>query len=163
RFNALFREHYRFPPSHVRFSHRGGPATDAIRLTLSYRPPLAWREMLHFLAGRATAGVECIPGERYTRPLAVGGARRCFCPQPLRTRTGLAVESATSLTPELPAVLARLRRLFDLAARPDVIDSHLARDKRLAPWIRRVPGLRVPGAFDGFELSIRAILGQRVS
>jgi AraC family transcriptional regulator of adaptative response / DNA-3-methyladenine glycosylase II len=65
--------------------------------------------------------------------------------------------------PVLPELLSRLRHAFDLSARPDVIASHLSGDTRLARSIRRFPGLRVAGAFDGFELAIRAILGQRVS
>src|SRR5262249_26886953 len=111
RFNALFREHYRFRPSHVRRSHRGGPGTDAMRLTLSYRPPLAWRQMLRFLAGRATAGVERIRGERYARTVSVGDARGWLCVEQIPNRNALAVELATSLIVELPAVLARLRQL----------------------------------------------------
>ncbi len=75
----------------------------------------------------------------------------------------LSVEIAASLTSVLQSVLAKLRDLFDLHARPDVIDSHLAESKRLAPLVRKRPGLRVLGAFDGFELAWRAILGQQVS
>ena len=65
--------------------------------------------------------------------------------------------------PALPEVLARLKNLFDLSARPDVIAAHLSVDSRLARVVARCPGLRVPGAFDGFELAVRAILGQRIS
>src|SRR5262249_16161023 len=75
----------------------------------------------------------------------------------------LAVALSTSLAPMLPGILARLKNLFDLSARPDVIDAHLSGDRRLAKSVRRLPGLRVPGAFDGFELAVRAILGQRVA
>jgi AraC family transcriptional regulator of adaptative response / DNA-3-methyladenine glycosylase II len=163
RFNALFREHYGFPPTHVRRSSRAVDHGDCLRLTLAYRPPLAWREMLRFLAGRATAGVECVTGESYSRTVAVGKSRGWLRVEPIPDRNALAVELSTSLTPVLPAVLARLRNLFDLSARPDVIDAHLSSDKRLARAVRRVPGLRVPGAFDGFELAVRAILGQRIS
>jgi AraC family transcriptional regulator, regulatory protein of adaptative response / DNA-3-methyladenine glycosylase II len=63
----------------------------------------------------------------------------------------------------LPALLSRVRALFDLNARPDMISKHLARDARLAPAVKRNPGLRVPGAFNGFELGLRAILGQQVT
>jgi AraC family transcriptional regulator of adaptative response / DNA-3-methyladenine glycosylase II len=63
----------------------------------------------------------------------------------------------------LAAILVRLRNLFDLAARPDIIAGHLAHDRRLAASLARSPGLRVPGAFDSFELGVRAILGQQVS
>jgi len=163
RFNALFRRHYGFPPSHVRRFRRGRPSTDSLHLTLMYRPPLAWREMLRFLAGRATAGIECVSNESYARTVAIGDARGWLRVEPIPGRNALGVELSTALTPQLPAVLARLRQFFDLSTRPDVIDGQLASDKRLAECIRRIPGLRVPGAFDGFELAVRAILGQRIS
>jgi AraC family transcriptional regulator of adaptative response / DNA-3-methyladenine glycosylase II len=83
--------------------------------------------------------------------------------EPLPGRNALVVELATSLVPALPAILSRLRQLFDLDARPDVIACHLQGDARLASLVARCPGLRVPGAFDAFELVVRAILGQRVS
>lgn len=63
----------------------------------------------------------------------------------------------------LAVIVNRLRRVFDLTADPSAIDAHLAGDPRLAPLITARPGLRVPGAWDGFELGIRAILGQQIS
>jgi AraC family transcriptional regulator of adaptative response / DNA-3-methyladenine glycosylase II len=78
-------------------------------------------------------------------------------------RRALRVELAPALTPVLPALLGRLRHLFDLSARPDVIAAHLGRDPLLSDAVARAPGLRVPGAFDGFELALRAILGQQIS
>ena len=83
--------------------------------------------------------------------------------EPIAGRNALAVEIATSLMPALPEIMSRLKNLFDLSARPDVIASHLSADERLRGVARRCAGLRVPGAFDGFELAVRAILGQRVS
>jgi AraC family transcriptional regulator of adaptative response / DNA-3-methyladenine glycosylase II len=73
------------------------------------------------------------------------------------------VEFAHSLTPVLPALLHRLRGLFDLNARPDVVRRHLRRDVLLGPLIKANPGLRVPGAFNGFEMGLRAVLGQQVT
>ncbi len=119
--------------------------------------------MLRFLAGRATAEVESIAGDSYLRTVAVGIARGWLRVEPVRGKHALSVELSTSLIGVLPAVLARLRHMFDLAARPDVIGSHLAADPRLAQSVERTPGLRVPGAFCGFELAVRAILGQQVS
>jgi AraC family transcriptional regulator of adaptative response / DNA-3-methyladenine glycosylase II len=83
--------------------------------------------------------------------------------QQIAEKNQLAVEISPSLAPVLPQVLARLRSLFDVDARPDVIAAHLAVDPRLAPSVRREPGLRVPGCFDAFELAWRAVLGQQVS
>lgn len=163
RFNALFRQHYGLVPSRVRSSRRTATGGDHVRLTLPYRPPFAWPEMLRFLEGRATAGVESIDGDAYLRTIAVGDVRGWLRVEPLTGKHALSVALATSLTAILPAVLARLRHVFDLAARPDVIGAHLATDPRLATLVARTPGLRVPGAFCGFELAVRAILGQQVS
>jgi AraC family transcriptional regulator of adaptative response / DNA-3-methyladenine glycosylase II len=75
----------------------------------------------------------------------------------------LLVEFTHSLTPGLPALLGRLRNLFDLSARPDLIVKHLMQDKVLKKGVRKNPGLRVPGAFDSFEMAVRAILGQQIT
>jgi AraC family transcriptional regulator of adaptative response / DNA-3-methyladenine glycosylase II len=163
RFNALFRSHYRLTPTAMR---RVSPATDAgdcVRLTLAYRPPLAWKPLLRFLAGRATEGVEFVSEGAYSRTAAVGRHRGWIKVMPQAGRNALAVELATSLMPALPDVLVRLKSLFDLSARPDVIAAHLSADSRFSRLSACCPGLRVPGAFDGFELAVRAILGQRVS
>jgi AraC family transcriptional regulator of adaptative response / DNA-3-methyladenine glycosylase II len=163
RFNALFQSHYRITPSRMRRAARPAATNDSIRLTLAYRPPLAWRSLLRFLAGRATAGAEVVRDNAYLRTAAIGAHRGWIKVEPMGNKPALAVELATSLLPALPEVLARLKNLFDLSARPDVIADQLSTDYRLAGVIGRYPGLRVPGAFDGFELAIRAILGQRVS
>ena len=78
-------------------------------------------------------------------------------------RHALELEFTHSLTPALPVLLGRIRALLDLDARPDLIARHLSRDVRLAAAVKANPGLRVPGAFNGFELGVRAILGQQVT
>jgi AraC family transcriptional regulator, regulatory protein of adaptative response / DNA-3-methyladenine glycosylase II len=163
RFNALFRSHYRLTPTGMRRSPRRAPGPDSLRLTLAYRPPLAWDALLAFLAGRTTAGVERVEARAYLRTAAVGHHRGWLKVEPIPDRDALAVELAMGLVPALPEVLSRLKHLFDLSARPDVITGHLRQDARFAMAVDRLPGLRVPGAFDGFELAARAILGQRVS
>jgi AraC family transcriptional regulator, regulatory protein of adaptative response / DNA-3-methyladenine glycosylase II len=162
RFNALFRSHYRLTPTRMRRATTKN-AGDCVRLTLAYRPPLAWSELMRFLKGRATQGVEEVEGNAYTRTAVVGDHQGWLKVRPNAGRNTLCIEVATSLVPALPEVLARVKSLFDLNARPDVIASHLADDARLGCVAATCPGLRVPGAFDGFELAVRAILGQRVS
>ncbi|HKD38262.1 MAG TPA: DNA-3-methyladenine glycosylase, partial [Pirellulales bacterium] len=125
--------------------------------------PLDWEAMLQFLKRRAIPGVECVTDISYYRTVGIGEHRGWLSVAPVADRNLLAVDLSTTLTPVLPAILVRLRNLFDLSARPDIIASHLALDSRLAPSLRRHPGLRVPGAFDSFELGMRAILGQQVS
>jgi AraC family transcriptional regulator of adaptative response / DNA-3-methyladenine glycosylase II len=80
-----------------------------------------------------------------------------------KEKHALLLEFTHSLAPVLPALLNRVRDLFDLTARPEIISTHLARDKVLGPSVAANPGLRVPGAFNGFELGLRAILGQQVT
>jgi AraC family transcriptional regulator of adaptative response / DNA-3-methyladenine glycosylase II len=163
RFNALFRSHYRLTPSTLRRSKTNTIASDCLRLTLAYRPPLDWLALLQFLSARAIPGVECVTAGVYHRTVAIGEHRGWLSVSPVAGRNLLTVELSTALAPVLPSLLARLRNLFDLDARPDVIASHLARDPLLARSIKSQPGLRVPGAFDSFELGLRAILGQQVS
>jgi AraC family transcriptional regulator, regulatory protein of adaptative response / DNA-3-methyladenine glycosylase II len=163
RFNALFRSHYGLTPTRVRRAAPAALSRDCLRLTLAYRPPFAWRPLLRFLASRATAGVEAVADNSYLRTVHAAGRSGWLTVKPVPGRNALAVELAASLTQALPLVLGRLRDLFDLNARPDVIAAHLSADPRLAPLVARRPGLRAPGAFDGFELAVRAVLGQRIS
>lgn len=163
RFNALFQSHYRLTPSTLRRSSSNETATDSLRLTLAYRPPLDWGALLRFLAARAIPGVECVADNTYHRTISIGEHRGWLSVSPVANRNLLAVDLATALAPALQPILARLRNLFDLDARPDIITGQLALDPLLAASVKRRPGLRVPGAFDSFELGLRAILGQQVS
>jgi AraC family transcriptional regulator, regulatory protein of adaptative response / DNA-3-methyladenine glycosylase II len=163
RFNALFRSHYGLTPTRIRRAAPAAQSRDCVRLTLAYRPPFAWQPLLRFLASRATAGVEAVADNTYLRTVHAAGRSGWLTVEPIPGRNALTVELAASLTPVLPLILGRLRDLFDLNARPDVIAAHLSADARLAPLVARRPGLRAPGAFDGFELAVRAVLGQRIS
>jgi AraC family transcriptional regulator of adaptative response / DNA-3-methyladenine glycosylase II len=163
RFNATFRNHYRLAPSKLRRSAMKGGAADCLRLVLSYRPPLDWAAILRFLQRRAIPGVECVTDVAYHRTVGIGEHRGWLSVSPVADHNLLTVDLSTALTPVLPAILVRLRNLFDLDARPDIIAGHLALDPRLSESVARHPGLRVPGAFDSFELGMRAILGQQVS
>lgn len=163
RFNGLFKSHYRLAPRRFRQSLDPPSQATPLRLRLAYRPPFAWAEMLRFLAARATAGCEHISGHTFARTAAIGLHRGWLLVAPSVVPNTLLVEFSASLTAVLAPLLARLRHLFDLGARPDVIASHLGHDRRIGPAVRRCPGLRVPGSFSGFELAWRAVLGQRIS
>lgn len=161
RFNALFLERYGMSPSRFRSKVESPPET-RLTLTLAYRPPLAWDALLKFLGDRAIDGVEWVEGDSYARTLQIGQHKGYFRAYPAREGK-LSVEIAMDLMPVLASVLARARALFDLDASPYTIDAQLSRDPKLAPWIARHPGLRVPGAIHGFELGWRAILGQQIT
>ncbi len=163
RFNQAFLSHYRMSPSRLRKESGAGGANGRLRLRLVYRAPFDWPALLSFLAPRTIEGVEQVTDGVYERTVAIGGHRGWLRVGPARRGPALTVELSSSLTPVLQPVLARLRDLFDLHARPDVIDAQLGESPPLADLVRRRPGLRVPGAFDGFELAWRAVLGQQVS
>lgn len=176
RFNALFLERYGIAPSSIRrnTSNRANlnnQSADAITLRLAYRAPFAWDEMLNYLTGRLIAGVECIQGAGpqrfYLRSVSlshgdqelVGWYRAAH----LQKEQQIEVQVASQLAPILMILLDKIRQQFDLDANPTVIESHLKLNPLLAPQCSATPGLRVPGAFDSFELAIRAILGQQIS
>lgn len=130
---------------------------------LAYRPPLAWTALVRFLTSRGASAVECLDGARYLRSLRLGTRQGWIAVQPAAASHHLRVEISSTLMPMLTQLRPRLRRLFDLDAQPALIEAQLGADARLAPLLRQVPGLRIPGAVDGFELALRAVLGQQVS
>jgi AraC family transcriptional regulator of adaptative response / DNA-3-methyladenine glycosylase II len=166
RFNDAFSRRYGMPPTRLRSKATEGapPSTGTTSvLTLAYRPPYDWEGVLAFLAGRALAGVEWVTPESYARTVRLGDARGWLRVTRAAGRHALRLEFPHTLMPALPELLRRVRALFDLDARPDLISTHLASSDLLAAAVKRNPGLRVPGAFNGFELGVRAILGQQVS
>jgi AraC family transcriptional regulator of adaptative response / DNA-3-methyladenine glycosylase II len=166
RFNDAFTRRYGMPPTRLRKKASAGVAMGAGEtsvLQLSYRPPYDWEGLLRFLAGRALSGVEHVTDRSYARTVQLGKAKGWMRVTQATHQDALLVEFSHTLAPVLPAMLARVRALFDLDARPDVIAKLLGKDARLAASVRANPGLRVPGAFNGFEMGLRAILGQQVT
>jgi AraC family transcriptional regulator of adaptative response / DNA-3-methyladenine glycosylase II len=172
RFNSAFQARFRRPPGAVRREalaagegSRRAPASrgETLRLRLDYRPPLAWEALLRFLAARAIPGVEQVDAGVYRRVVRVGGASGWLSVERHPRRAALVATLSGSLLGQLMPVVARLRRLFDLDARPAEVDAALEADPLLSPLVRATPGLRVPGAFEGFEAAARAVLGQQVT
>ena len=182
RFNALFRERYRMTPGELRTRAPDRRESDDLAFDLAYRPPYDWDAMLAFLAGRAVTGVEAVEGRRYRRTVRIGTGglasrairigRVAGAPHgiegagpttgwieiaPSPRRSALRVTASASLAGCVPALLARVRHLLDLACRPEEVAE------ALGPLAADHPGLRLPGAFDGFEIAVRAILGQQVT
>ena len=162
RFNAMFAAKMGTPPSAVRRTH-AARAGEVISLRLDYRPPYDWARLLGFLRGRAIPGVERVGERTYRRIVHLAGHAGEIAVTASPHRDALQLELAPSLLPVVMPLVARVRRMFDLDARPDLIERQLGRDRTLAPLIAARPGLRVPGAIDPFEASIRALLGQQVS
>ncbi len=164
RFNGAIRATYDRAPTELRRSGRK-PAPDAgtIRLRLPYTPPYDWPAILSFLGQRAIPGVETVANNSYCRTIAIGEAVGALTVTADRRKNRLLADITLNRVRALAAIVARLRRLFDLDAEPNAIRTHLGNDPMLAAVIAARPGLRVPGAWDSFELAVRAILGQQVS
>lgn len=165
RFNETFQQLFGRPPGALRRSGaaelpvaEGGSAT----LKLPYRAPYDWEAMAAFLAGRAIPGVEVVSDRRYARTLAVGEAVGVVVVEP-GEGPWLKITLNFPKVEVWPAVIAKVRRVFDLAADPALIGAHLSEDPELAPLVAARPGLRAPGAWDGFELAVRAVLGQQIT
>jgi len=129
---------------------------------LAFAAPYDWPAMLGFLSARAIAGMETVVGDVYSRSIGLNGVHGTLSIQP-------ATADALELTLDfpdptaLPEIVARLRRMFDLDADLITMQRHLSNDPLLARLIAERPGLRVPGAWDGLELAIRAVLGQQIT
>jgi AraC family transcriptional regulator of adaptative response / DNA-3-methyladenine glycosylase II len=165
RFNETMRSVYGRSPTElrrVRAGQSGGDGT--VTLALAYGGDYDWPVMSTWLGARAIGGVEVIAADgRYIRSISHGGEvgtiSVAFVP-------GASHLQATIRFPNVAALLAivdRIKRIFDLDADLATICEHLAADERLAPLVAHRPGLRVPGAWDGYELAVRAILGQQIS
>ena len=140
-----------------------GSRGDGLELRIPARHPFAGSTVLRFLRARAIPGVEDISEVSYRRLVRMGDVSGWVQVELDGARPGVVVRLDRALAGHQVEVAALVRRLFDLDARPEQIDPHLAADPALAPLIALRPGLRVPGTFDGWELAVRAILGQQVS
>ena len=157
RFNDVFKTNYRLNPSQFRRGTGGSKAADRFVFDLAYRPPLDWEALLQFLHKRLYAGVEAIVDSGYLRTVRIGACVGWIRVRPSSRQNALSVEISPELGRVIPAVLTRVRKLFDLCAEPERIAQRLGKLAALCP------GLRLPGAFDGYEVAIRAVLGQQIS
>lgn len=161
-FNDTIRDVYASTPTQLRQrpdGYAGEPG--AIELRLAYRQPIELTRLLNYLAQRAIAGIEDYDGATYRRVLRLphGPGLACLAPGPGYLRATLRLTEHR----DLAAAVARLRRLLDLDADPAAVDGVLSRQPELAPLVAARPGLRSPGAVDGFEMAVRAVVGQQVS
>lgn len=173
RFNALVKATYGCAPTQLRGraaraggQDRAGPADAGLAtltFRLSYREPYDWPHLARFLRGRAIPGVERADEAGYERTLALPGGRCGFLAVAPGRGTWLDLRLEMPGLDGAIAIVARARRMFDCGADPAAINGHLALDAALAPLVRRRPGLRLPSAYDPFELAVRAIVGQQVS
>ena len=160
RFNHLFRTRYRMPPQQLRREAPQREARDGFRFDVAYRPPYDWAAMMAFLGKRAIPGVEVVTARVYRRTLRIDRDGKAHVGTvdvaPVPRRDALRVTLSASLAAVLPAVLGRVKHLFDVSCHPEAVAAVLGP-------LAANPGLRLPGCIDGFEVAVRAILGQQVT
>ncbi len=161
RFNDTFRKVYGRAPRELRKARDAEITASALTVSLPYRLPFDWDRMLGFFALRATPGVEHVADGRYLRTVELGEERGVVDVRDAGGKLELRLHGIG--TRSLIAVVQRLRGVFDLDASATDVHEVLAKDAFLRPLLEQNPGVRVPGAWDGFELTVRAILGQQVS
>jgi AraC family transcriptional regulator, regulatory protein of adaptative response / DNA-3-methyladenine glycosylase II len=160
RFNALFKSRYGLSPRALRGSAN---AAEGLHCQLEFRPPFAWGSLLDYLRLRAIPGAEMADATHYRRTVSIDEHQGWIAVSLGKKPNALNVDVSPSLAPVIGSVIVRVKRLFDLGAAPEAVSLSLSQDPLLEKVVRRIPGLRVAGAFDGFELAVRAILGQQVS
>jgi AraC family transcriptional regulator of adaptative response / DNA-3-methyladenine glycosylase II len=163
RFNETFLDLFHRPPRALRKKTLAKEGAKDVVLRLRYRPPYDWGNMLGFLQARAIAGVEVVEDARYLRTIEIDGALGSIAVAHLPKQQSLEVSILFPDVKALPSIVARVRRLFDLGADIESIEQHLSSDPALARLVAQNPGLRAPGGWDGFEVAIRAVLGQQIS
>jgi AraC family transcriptional regulator of adaptative response / DNA-3-methyladenine glycosylase II len=165
RFNAAIRTTYKRTPTQIRRLARQTAIQPENQyfFQLRFRPPYHWKGMVAFLAARATPGVEVVEGNCYRRSISLNGGHGYFEVSLSEAQNALAVRVQIADPRSLYLIIERIRGMFDLNADWAAIAQCLEADPELATRIHSDPGLRVPGCWDGFELTMRAILGQQIT
>ena len=168
RFNDLFKKQYRLSPTALRKQASSAKRNDGnATLMLGYRPPYQWERMLDFLAQRAIPGVEAVNDDSYMRTVHYVDGEQKHVYGWIRVgrrprKNALTVTVSSALLSALPHVLARVRDLFDLYCSPDAVYETLSVMNSARPGLC-VPGVRLPGCFEPFEMAVRAVLGQQIT
>lgn len=162
RFNDHFRKVYDRSPGSLRKKRKSG-RNGAFTMRLSYREPFDFAGVLSFLSLRAIPGVEKVSSTHYRRSIEVDGEVGQISVSQDEERRALLCEIELGSSRPLIAIVDRIRRLFDLNALPQEIRCHLEKDKLLASLVKQNPGQRLPGSWNGFEIAVRAIVGQQIS
>jgi len=163
RFNETFQHLYQRPPGELRRRTAAAPSSPEISLLLPYRPPYDWATMRRFLKARVIPGLEVVTVHSYSRVIELRGVTGTISVEHAPKESALRVAVRFPHLEALTAIIARIRRMFDLSAEPAAIAAALSSDPVLAPLVAARPGLRVPGAWDPFEIAVRAVLGQQVT
>jgi AraC family transcriptional regulator of adaptative response / DNA-3-methyladenine glycosylase II len=164
RFNGEIRRVYSRTPTHLRkLARRHALDQTGYQFRIAYRPPYDWKAVIGFLTARATPGVERVDADRYQRTISIDGHFGSITVSPAPDALALILDVDIGDSRALLQIVERVRRMFDVGADPAVIADELSSDALLEPSLAAHPGIRTPGAWDAFELTVRAILGQQIS
>lgn len=163
RFNATFQKLYGRTPRELRNGHARMADAGVYTFRLGYRPPYDWNSLIEFLAARAIPAVEFVTPSEYRRTISLDGRPGEIAVRPIAGKNILELQIRYPDPAALFRIVERVRRIFDIGADPAEIERGLKRDPNLKAMMRARPGIRVPGCWDPFEMSVRAILGQQVS
>ena len=166
RFNDHIKRTYGISPSALRRRSSKRPrlkSNDDYLFRLAYRPPYNWQHMLAFLSHRATPGVECVIGDQYIRTIGTPQHPGLLRVNADSQKNQLILRIQHSQHELLFQHVEKVKSMFDLGADPVVILEQLKKDKSLWSWVKKNPGLRVPGCWNGFEIAVRSITGQQIS
>jgi len=163
RFNELIKKTYFETPSNIRNRVDTRFNDSEITVLLNYRPPFDWQGMLDFFRLRQLPGIEHITDKSYLRTIILDGVSGYIEVSHLANKNSLKLKVAVDNLHILDKIIFKVRRMFDLDADMSIIHQQLSNDPLLINQINSTPGIRLPGCWDIFEFSIRAILGQQVS
>lgn len=163
RFNEAIKATYNCNPSELRKNNKSQNQDNYVSILLSYRPPFDWPLMLGFLKHRQMVNVEQVTNESYARIFQIEQANGWLEVCHHNKKPALVLKVQLSDYKYLNQVITKVKRIFDLDADMAAIHQHLAKHAQLAKVVKQSPGLRLPGSWDIFEFSIRAILGQQIS
>lgn len=168
RFNAAFKDHYRLTPTDLRKRMpKEKRQSGEITVSLSYRPPYLWEEMMRFLDGRSIPGVDFVKDREYWRTVHIVKNEKedifgWIHVSHNAAKHALSVTLGETLLPVLPQVLGKIKNMFDLYCEPEVISQALSPMNAIRPGLCS-EGIRLPGCFDPFEMAVRAVLGQQIT
>ena len=166
RFNTAIRQTYGRTPTELRSNRRNGKQAntpDTVSLKLFYRPPYQWELMWGYLAKRAIAGMEIVQNNTYHRTIRFGADVGILTVKSMPKENCLWLQIPKQLSRHLLHITERLKRQFDLRMDPRLIHQQFINDSVLAELVEAYAGIRIPGAWDGFETAVRTLLGQQVS
>jgi AraC family transcriptional regulator of adaptative response / DNA-3-methyladenine glycosylase II len=163
RFNSAVQKQFKLPPGALRKQRDVSSADTPMQLQLQYRPPYDWEGVAKLFARHAIVGVESVTSGSYQRNVSLGDTWGSITVKPMAGKNAIQLTLTLTNRHLLMPLVTRVRSMFDLDANPAAIHQVLGKDRRLAPLLKRFPGIRSPGHWSLYESAVRGIAGQQVS